>query len=213
MRHLARQHASRNNIPEGGKSQRAEDPQEGLRSRRVFLECFMFCFVLFSYVLGKANMSSGPDRVVLLSRCLVGPRGATSMNTQAGCSKYASLLSPVWVVCTLLLQLSMHCCWHVTGRDLPTGQLLRGLATTKMENQMCRGPPHKAGLTLMERWYLLRLPHVCVAVDEVDALALEHPGKCKPRSATACDFPRSTLQSANGCYLCWTWRYLGETIL
>ena len=80
-----------------------------------FGTCFFVSFWLlpcvYFHVLDRAVMFPGLGRVAFCSRCRVGPRGAASLITWGWCSRCA----PVRAVCTVLLQLSLDCYWHVMG--------------------------------------------------------------------------------------------------
>ena len=49
------------------------------------------------------------------------------------------------------------------GGTFPQSNLLQGLVATTMEDQLCKGPPHRTKLTSAELWYPLILPLECFA--------------------------------------------------
>ena len=62
------------------------------------------------YVLGAAAASPSHGGVAQCGRCPGKPSGADWPSGAPG-------MSLVWVVCALLLQLSLDCTWHSSGRD------------------------------------------------------------------------------------------------
>lgn len=70
------------------------------------------------YIFDRTTTFPKLDRVALCGRNSVWPSNTASQSPELGTSG----VTPVWAVCTILLYLSLVCCWHITGRDLLPGQ-------------------------------------------------------------------------------------------
>ena len=112
------------------------------------------------YALGRAAMHPGFGRTALCSKCLGGCCGTAYLITQAGHSRWASLLCvgcthpPVVVEPDLLHQ----------REDVPQAKWLQRPATTIVWDQLCRDQSHGAGLISVRLWCPVSpLPLECVS--------------------------------------------------
>ena len=113
----------------------------------------------------------------------------------------APVASSVWAVYTLLLQLSLDCCWHVNGRDLPPLHWL-GRRPWPLWSICCIGAdPMEYNNTTVGFRHLPSPPLECVTCGgdwvmlqsslklSTRFLALGPPGTYRPRSAITCFLP------------------------
>ena len=94
---------------------------------------------------GSTSLELG--RVVLCSRCPMRLSSTASLITQAGHSRCTLPLTPiVWAVCTSCCSWALIVAGTSVGGTYPQANQLWGLAVTTVKNQLCKGPPHRAGL-------------------------------------------------------------------